>query len=94
MMKIYRKVKFFYLPDEKERKKCDQLINILEKWDNSLDDKKIAPIFILWNYFLHEYTFNYVSASRFGAHIVKHRLLTDNYWVNQMVLWEKGTSYG
>ncbi len=76
MMKIYRKVKFFYLPDDIQRKKCDQLINILEKWDNSLSDRKIAPIFILWNYYLQEYTFNYISASSYGAHIVKHELLT------------------
>lgn len=35
-----------------------------------------------------------MSASAYGAHIVKHRLTTEHYWVNQMSLWEKGTSYG
>lgn len=63
MVRIYRKVKFLYIPDEVHRKKCDQLISMLEKWDNNLDDKKLAPIYILWNYFLRQYTFNYVSAS-------------------------------
>ena len=35
-----------------------------------------------------------MSASKYGGDIVKHKLITDNYWVNQMILWEKGTSYG
>lgn len=93
-MRIYRKVKFLYLPDEENRKKCDQLVSILEKWNNNLSDKKHAPIFILWNYFLKEYTFNYVAGTKFGSAIVKHRIISDNYWVNQILLWEKGTSYG
>lgn len=94
MMKIYRKVKFMYLPIEQHRKKCDLLISLLEKWNGNLDDSRLAPIYILWDYFLRENTFSYISASDYAAHLVKHRLLTDNYWVNQMILWEKGTSYG
>lgn len=93
-MKMYRRIKFYYLPQDRWRKQCDQLINLLEKWDNSLNDKKIAPIYIMWDYFLKEYTFNYLSHSQFGLAIIKHDLITDNYWYNQMVLWDKGTSYG
>jgi len=48
----------------------------------------------MWDYFLKQYTFNHVSSSSHGAHILKHHLITDHYWVNQMTLWEKGTSYG
>ena len=93
-MKIYRKVKFFYLPNEGVRKQCDQLVSLLEKWNDDTRDEKLAPIFILWNYFLRENTFNYISASDFGAALAKHKVISDNYWTNQMALWEKGTSYG
>lgn len=48
----------------------------------------------MWEYFLKEYTFNYLSHSDYGSDIIKHHLITDNYWYNQMLLWEKGTSYG
>lgn len=93
MLRIYRRVKFYYLTSETDRKNCDQLISMLESWQGDLKENK-AVIYILWNYFLRDYTFNYVSSSPYGRHIVKHHLLTDNYWVNQMALWEKGTSYG
>lgn len=94
MLQIYRKVKFFYLPEDSVRKECDQLINLLEKWDEDLRNEKLAPIYILWDYFLREYTFNYISASEYGKAIAKHKVVSDNYWVGQMALWQKGTSYG
>ncbi len=51
-------------------------------------------MFILWDYFFREYTFNHVSASKYGKHIAKHRALTDSYWTGQPDLWKKVVSYG
>lgn len=94
MLSIYRRVKFIYFPDENIRKQCDQLINLVEKWDNKLDHDQLAPIYILWDYFMRDYTFNHISVSQYGANIIKHHIISDVYWVGQMGLWSKGTSYG
>lgn len=67
---------------------------MIDKWDENLTDEKLAPIYILWEYFVRENTFNYVSASEFGMAIAKHKIISEHYWVNQMALWQKGTSYG
>lgn len=93
-MQVYRKVKFFYLPDAEIRKQCDQLVSMLEKWNDDLRDEHLAPIYLLWEYFVREFTFNYVSSSDFGGALAKHRVISEHYWVGQMALWQKGVSYG
>ena len=93
LIHIYRKAKFLFFPEEPVRKECDQLIAILEKWDNDLSSTT-APVFILWDYFFREYTFNYVSSEPTGLNIAKHKIVTDVYWTGQMELWKVGTSYG
>jgi len=67
---------------------------LLEKWNGNLKNPTITPAFILWDYFFRDYTFNYVSTRPIGAHIAKHRVLTDVYWTNQAENWKAGTSYG
>ena len=59
-----------------------------------MDNEQYSTIFILWNYFLRDYTFNYISVSDHGAAIIKHKILSELYWSAQMGLWAKGTSYG
>jgi hypothetical protein len=51
-------------------------------------------VFILWDYFVKDNTFNYVSSSEVGSAIAKHKVITDSYWASQMELWKVGTSYG
>lgn len=94
MVHIYRKTKFLFFPEEAVRKECDQLVAMLDSWDNNLNSGSLSPIFILWDYFLKENTFNYVSSSRVGSSIAKHKVITDSYWTSQMELWRAGTSYG
>lgn len=91
---IYRKAKFLFFPDEPMRKECDQIVAMLDRWDNNLNSPSISPAFLLWDYFFREYTFNYVSSSPEGAAIAKHKAITDSYWTAQMELWRVGTSYG
>jgi hypothetical protein len=94
LIHIYRKTKFLFFPEESLRKECDQLITLLEKWDNNLNSNSGTPVFILWDYFFREYTFNHVSSVPTGLFLAKHRIVTDVYWTNQMELWKAGTSYG
>jgi hypothetical protein len=51
-------------------------------------------VFVLWDYFFREYTFNHVSSVPTGLYLAKHKIVTDVYWTNQMELWKAGTSYG
>lgn len=90
----YRKVKFIYFPEDKIRKEGDKIISAFEKWDNALDHKNLAPIYMLWEYFYRDFTFNYISVSEYGKHIARHKIASELYWANQMNLWFKGTSYG
>jgi hypothetical protein len=53
-----------------------------------------SPVFILWDYFFKDYTFNYVSNVPTGQDLAKHKIVTNVYWSNQMELWKAGTSYG
>jgi hypothetical protein len=94
LIHIYRKAKFLFFPEEAIRKECDQLVAILEKWDHNLKSGAGAPVFILWDYFFREYTFNYISSVPTGLHLAKHKIVTDVYWTSQMELWKVGTSYG
>ena len=91
---IYRKAKFLFFPEDDIRKECDQIIAMLDKWDHNLNSPELTPAFILWDYFYREYTFNYVSSDPAGAHIAKHKVLTEVYWTNQGENWKPGTSYG
>ena len=59
-----------------------------------MNNEEYAPIYILWEYFMKDYTFNYISVSKYGSNIIKHKILSDLYWTGQMGLWSKGTSYG
>ena len=94
LIHIYRKAKYLFFPDESMRKECDQLIAYLEKWDHHYQTPSTTPVFILWDYFFREYTFNHASSSEVGRSIAKHKVVTDNYWTAQMELWKVGTSYG
>lgn len=66
----------------------------MEKWDGTYNQELNTPVFVLWDYFLREYSLNHVSSSEYGAAIAKHRVLTDAYWTAQPELWKKGISYG